>query len=266
MGDGYLFRINTAHSSNIKILVEALKEILCDTSIHITSEDIRIITMDNTKMILIHVKLYADRFEHYECVAPINIGINMLNFYKIIKMIDARDILTLFIHEDQPDKLGIIMENTGRGIRTVYYLNLLELTPNNYTIPQIETQTHISFLSTDFQKYIRNMYAITDGGALDIKIIGNSVVLSCSGDYCNVEATMVNDDGLENEMRIYNQNDDEIIQGEYSLKNLNKFIKCTPLSNTVILYMNNDFPLIVKYDIASLGEIKLILGSNTKAD
>uniref|UniRef100_A0A6C0E8N1 Proliferating cell nuclear antigen PCNA C-terminal domain-containing protein n=1 Tax=viral metagenome TaxID=1070528 RepID=A0A6C0E8N1_9ZZZZ len=49
------------------------------------------------------------------------------------------------------------------------------------------------------------------------------------------------------------------MQGEFSLKSLSHFIKCTPLCSHLEMYLGNDLPLIVKYDVASLGEIKLCL-------
>jgi len=58
---------------------------------------------------------------------------------------------------------------------------------------------------------------------------------------------------------IQKQNDSTIIQGEFSLKNLGYFIKCTNLCNSIEMYLENDLPLIVKYSVASLGDIKLCL-------
>ena len=51
----------------------------------------------------------------------------------------------------------------------------------------------------------------------------------------------------------------KIIQGEFSLKNLSYFIKCTNLCNSIEMYLENNLPLIVKYSVASLGSIKLCL-------
>ena len=53
--------------------------------------------------------------------------------------------------------------------------------------------------------------------------------------------------------------DSEVIQGEFSLKNLGYFIKCTNLCNNIEMFLENDLPLVVKYSVASLGEIKLCL-------
>ena len=56
---------------------------------------------------------------------------------------------------------------------------------------------------------------------------------------------------------VLKQNSSKVIQGEFSLKNLGYFIKCTNLCSQIELYLENDLPLVVKYNVASLGEIKL---------
>ena len=79
--ENVIFEIKTIQSSIIKTLIEALKEILNDTVIEINSDCIKVVTMDNSHIILVHLKLFADKFEFYNCNRPISIGINMLNLY-----------------------------------------------------------------------------------------------------------------------------------------------------------------------------------------
>ena len=57
---------------------------------------------------------------------------------------------------------------------------------------------------------------------------------------------------------IQKQNSSKVIQGVFSLKNLGYFIKCTNLCSQIEIYLENDLPLVVKYDIASLGEINYV--------
>ena len=57
------------------------------------------------------------------------------------------------------------------------------------------------------------------------------------------------------------QKHNKVIQGEFSLKNLNYFIKCTNLCNQIEIYLENDMPLIIQYNVASLGVIRLGLSS-----
>jgi DNA-binding LytR/AlgR family response regulator len=60
-------------------------------------------------------------------------------------------------------------------------------------------------------------------------------------------------------------NTNEIVQGLFELKFLLIFTKCTNLCNQVTLFLKNDYPIILTYQIASLGEIKLVL-SPSKSD
>ena len=60
---------------------------------------------------------------------------------------------------------------------------------------------------------------------------------------------------------IQKQDSSTIIQGEFALKNLSYFIKCTNLCNTIEMYLGNDKPMIIKYNVASLGQIKLCLAA-----
>ena len=48
-----------------------------------------------------------------------------------------------------------------------------------------------------------------------------------------------------------------IVQGEYSIRILLHFIKCTSLSRMMELRLGNDMPLIVKYGISNIGTIQL---------
>ena len=63
-----------------------------------------------------------------------------------------------------------------------------------------------------------------------------------------------------------NNNPEEIVQGVFALKHLVLFSKCTNLCNTIELFLKNDYPLIIKYTVASLGEIKLCLAPKVDND
>ena len=95
--DEYYLRIRTIQTSAIRILVEALKEILTDTNIIFDDTGIKIITTDSTKTVLIHMKLEKEKFEEYFCEKKMICGISMINLYKLIKTISNQDTLTLFI-------------------------------------------------------------------------------------------------------------------------------------------------------------------------
>jgi proliferating cell nuclear antigen len=85
--------------------------------------------------------------------------------------------------------------------------------------------------------------------------------LNCTGDFASQETILgETTNGLK-----FNQvsSEDKPVQGMFSLKYLMLFTKCTNLCNQINLYIKNDYPIVIKYNVASLGEIKLCLAPNT---
>ena len=250
-----IFEIKTIQSSAIKCMIEALKELLTDTVLEINDTGIKIVTMDNAHVILVHLKLHAEKFEYYECKKPISIGINMLNFYKIIKTINNNDVLSLFVYEDDLNHLGVKLENVEKNTRTTYKINLLDLNNQKFEIPEVTFNSVVTLPASDFQKITRDMNNLAE--FVEIKNVNNEIILTCTGDFCTQETVL--SDKENDSIQITSENKDDIIQGNFSLKYLVLFTKCTNLSNTVELYLKNDYPLIIKYTVASLGNIKLCL-------
>ena len=62
MDDDKIIDIRTVQSSAIRILIEALKEILTDTNLQIDETGIKLIAMDSSHTVLIHMKLDSSKF------------------------------------------------------------------------------------------------------------------------------------------------------------------------------------------------------------
>jgi proliferating cell nuclear antigen len=216
---------------------------------------LKIIDMDTSHIVLVHLRLDADKFEHYTCTQKITIGVNMLNLHKLIKTINSNDILTLSISSNDVNHLGIKIENGEKNTKTTYKLDLLDLDNNKIHIEPAEFNSVITLLSSDFQKISRDMYNLAE--FVEIKNISNQLIFTCKGEFCQQETVI--SDSESGTTTISSKDSGEIVQGIYNLKYLVLFTKCTNLCNTVELYLKNDYPLIVKYSVASLGEIKLCL-------
>ena len=129
-----IMELKTVQTGAFKTMTEALKEILTDANIEFTENAMKIITMDPTQTILVHLKLEKDNFESYYCKHKIFIGVNMLNFFKLIRTLTNNDALTLFIEEDNVNLLGIRIENGEKNSLTNYYLNLIEVDEATYQL------------------------------------------------------------------------------------------------------------------------------------
>jgi proliferating cell nuclear antigen len=107
----YLFRIRTVKAAPFRTLVEAIKDILTDANIEIDSTGIKIMSMDGTHSILVHLRLQADRFDEFHCPQKHIIGVNMINFFKLVKTMSNSESIVLFMKKSDTTKLGIEILN-----------------------------------------------------------------------------------------------------------------------------------------------------------
>ena len=253
--------IKTVQIAPFRTLMTALKDILLETNITFCPDGIRIINMDKSHTILAHLFLDAQNFEFFECKKDkIIIGVNMFHLFKLINSIDNDDTLTIYIeNSDYIDgivsHLALKFENGEIKQCKTQKLRLIEPEPEELQYPDVKFSSIINLPSSDFQKIIRDLSCISD--KLEIKSVGNELIFKCCGQFASAEIHRAETDG--NMGFILKQENSKIIQGEFSLKNLGYFIKCTNLCSQIEVYLENDLPLVVKYDVASLGSIRLCL-------
>ena len=258
---GKVLEIKTVQIAPFRTLMTALKDILLETNITFRKDGIRIINMDKSHTILAHLFLDASKFEEYYCkYDKIIIGVNMLHLFKLISSIDNDDTLTIYIENDDYNdgfisELGLKFENGDIKQSKIQKLRLIEPEHEELNLPDVDYSSIINMPSSDFQKIIRDLANISE--KLEIKSVNDELIFKCSGQYAKAEIRRSETSGIMEFLQKDNSN--LITQGEFSLKNLVYFIKCTNLCNQIEIFLRNNKPLIVKYNVASLGEIKLCL-------
>jgi proliferating cell nuclear antigen len=253
--------IKTVQITPFRTLMTALKDILLETNISFQPDGIRIINMDKSHTILVHLYLAASNFEFYECKKEkIIIGVNMFHLFKLINSIDNDDTLTIYISNNDyfegiVSYLALKFENGDIKQCKTQKLKLIEPEQDELEVPDVKFSSIINLPSQDFQKIIRDLSCISE--KLEIKSVGNELIFKCQGQFASAEIHRAEADGSME--FILKQESTKVIQGEFSLKNLGYFIKCTNLCQNIEVYLENDLPLVVKYDVASLGSIRLCL-------
>jgi proliferating cell nuclear antigen len=218
--------IQTVQIAPFRTLMTALKDILLETNISFQKDGIRIINMDKSHTILAHLFLGSKNFELYDCqLDKIVIGVNMFHLFKLINTIDNDDTLTIYIDQDDYSEgivhhLGLKFENGDIKQCKIQKLRLIEPEGDELEIPDV-------------------------------------LIFKCRGQFAEAEIRRTESDG--NMEFVQKQDSSKIIQGEFSLKNLSYFIKCTNLCSQIEMYLENNLPLVVKYNVASLGSIRLCL-------
>jgi len=110
----YSVEAKTVQTNAVRTLVEALRSILVEMSLLFDKDGIRMIAMDNTRTVLVHLRLHADKFEKFEYnhTSPkFVIGVNTDHLYKIVRTATNDDTLSFYVEKGDPNSLGILMEN-----------------------------------------------------------------------------------------------------------------------------------------------------------
>lgn len=246
------FYLQTIQPNTIKTLVDALKEITADCNIVFDKTGVLVKTVDAPQNAMIHMRLYAEKFENYICNGSYVCGIALLHLYKIIKTMTSTDILMVFMRKDNKGVLEFRIENTLKAKTCNYELFLLDLPRASISAKKPEFPHAISMQAVEFHKIVRDMKDMCT--KMEVRCHRNTIRFSTvEGTFANamIHVSMKKPD---DEPR-----SDQIEQGVFSLKYLSMFTKCTSLSKTVDIYLKNDYPLIIQYQVSTLGSIRFVL-------
>ena len=83
----FVLEVQTVQAAAFRILIEALKEILTDANFEFDASGMKIVAMDSSHTVLVHLRLNSENFETYICnKSKLILGINLINFYKLMKI------------------------------------------------------------------------------------------------------------------------------------------------------------------------------------
>jgi proliferating cell nuclear antigen PCNA len=285
--------LETTHTAPFKILFEVLKDMLTETNIIFRSgskktddsdtapgpgdqdaaekceetDCMKISAIDPTRTVLINVKLEGEHFNKFVCKKKkICIGVNLGRFYKVIKTLNKNDILSLSVDHENKNYLEIKIDSPDEKKNSEFNFKLLDLDEDKTKIPDISFDAVITMESQEFNRLCREMHNIAE--YVEIKCLADKIIFTCKGDFTDRKTTYrTNSSGNEDETILVSishastkrKDAPQIVQGIFELKNLVLFSKCASLCNEIEIYMKNNFPLIIKYTVASMGRILLCL-------
>lgn len=245
-----VFLLRSIQGNAIRTLFEVLKEIVHDVSLRIDETGVKLLTLDGAKNALVYMRLWKRGFEEYRCRGEHLLGLNMSSVFKLVKTSGSHDTITFYMMPDATHELGIKIQNAEKNSVTDFRLKLMDVDDDTITMPDIEFDSVITMPSAFFQRLCRDMLNISD--TMIIKSQGSQLVLGCNGDFARQETVI----GEANEGMTVQSRSDTVVEGRFSLKYLSLFCKAANLSNTIELFLKKEFPLILKYNIASLGELR----------
>ena len=244
--------LQTIQASALRTIFEVLKDIVNDVNVYFTPQGVRIVTLDTARVTLVHMFLPAENFEAYTCESEVIAGLNMANTHKLLKSVTNND--SLIMRMQGRDVLEIEIENTVKHSTTTFKLKLLDINEDDLNVPEIDMDIVTTIPSVDFQRIARDMANLST--EMTIKRTKTTLELSCAGDFAD-QMTTLDCPPVDR---------DEPVGGTYALKYINMYTKATNLCSSVQLFQFSEpnMPMVFRYAIANLGEIKFYLAQKSE--
>lgn len=258
--EAYSLYVKTVQGGALRGLFETLCHIIHDTNLtwEPTSQDgggLKILTMDGARCALIYLHLEGGNFDEFHCPAKVTTGINMSSLWKLLKTAGSHDTITMFVETESPHELGIVIQNFDKNASTQYKLKLLDCDAETINIPDVTFDRILTLPSTYFQRLCREMTHL--GDFMSIAIDGSMLRLSCDGSFASQHTVIGESDGC----MAVTQSTGENVEGVFSLRYLSLFTRASGLCNTVQLFLKKEYPLVLSYNVASLGTLRFCLAS-----
>jgi len=252
----------TERTMVIKTLFKNLKNIVNEANIEFindgsTYQYLKINVLDPAKVLMVNVRLYGNNFNKFVCTQnKITLGVDMNSFSNLLNSANSGDVFKLLMYQSNLKFCEIqLCHPTGNS--STFSIKPLDLPTNNIVIPAVTFTTVITIDSKKFYKLCTEMNKMADH--VEIKCFPDKIIFTCKKNDMEMKSTFTSTDNYVNIKYSNNVDSPPFVSNIFEIKYLLLISKYSPLCNTVELFMKNDFPLTVKYDVGSFGRILMCL-------
>jgi len=250
-----LFKAELEEVGLIKDSMKTISDLISEGLFQLKEDGIHLIAADPAMVGLVDFKLEKEVFEDYELDEETKVGLNLENFYSILRRANSEDTITLELDEDQ-SKFHIKME--GMSTRN-FSLPILNLSEDD--IPSTD--------QLDFSVEAELETSVLEGAIKDAMVVSDSVTISADSDSINIISK-----GDQSNVDFEISGDSEgVIELEgsqaksmFSLDYLNKMIGAKSLSDTVALKLGEDFPMRLEFVVPDKADLSFVLAPRIEED
>ncbi|KAH3903166.1 proliferating cell nuclear antigen SCDLUD_000780 [Saccharomycodes ludwigii] len=148
-------------ASLLKKIIDSFKDSVELVNFVCDENGIEAQAVDDSRVLLVALKIGADLFEEYRCDRGITLGLNLTSLAKILRCGNNTDNLTL-IAEDEPDSLLILFEDVKKEKMSEYSLKLVNIDADMLKIDDMKYDCLVEMPSVEFAKTVRDLNQLSD--------------------------------------------------------------------------------------------------------
>ncbi len=244
-------KATVAEAKTFKAILDAIAEMVEETSFKATPEGIRLRNMDTSRSAMITVDLPKEFFESYEVEEEEIIGLQLTDLRKLLQRAGASK-----LHLDTTKKDGrmqVKLEATGRGTRS-FGVPLIRVVGEDLPDPKVP-----------FKAKVKLIASLLDDAIKDCAIVGDTVAFTANKEDFNVTAN--GDDGeikvefseATNSLLSIELKDGMSQRTTYTISFLQSMMKAADASDIVELQYGQALPVRMDFDLPTKGSISYFL-------
>lgn len=254
--------LKTTGVGKLKTVFDTMKDLITDVNLHFNGDWEKeagavIAEFDNSKLALVYFfldKREIDKSGFYKCSKPCFAGINLPAFYKKLKVIKDHDTMTMEMNPEQPEVLSLRLDNNEKQKRGAFDIKLMDIDQTYLEIPDEVFDMTIALDSAEFQQMCRDVNTV-DAERARITVSQGEVTMRAEGDDGSAEISL----GAKRDAEPSESSGVGVVSNEYPLKFLMQFAKASKLSQTVRIRIKDNFPIMMDYQIPSIGLLRFCL-------
>jgi proliferating cell nuclear antigen len=209
--------------------------------------------MDGSHVALVNMFIDATKIEKYHCKQMHMIGLSVATMVSCLKPIGNFDTLTWEVYDNTPDILNLQISNNDKKRTHDYAIKLIDIDCEMLEIPAKDFSCVMTMPSSDMQHIIRDLHHV--GDKIRIKSGENDLSMSATGDDASLTVSLKQ--SVEG-CTITNIRDVPV-DNSFASRYLTFFTKAASLSQWVEIYLDQSYPMTIKYNVASLGHLQFCL-------
>ncbi|KII67418.1 Proliferating cell nuclear antigen [Thelohanellus kitauei] len=259
-----MFEATFIHSTIFKQLIDALKDMVTDVNIECTTSGIRAQAMDPSHASLACLKITTEAFETYRCDRNVVLGLNIANLSKILKSLEAGDVLSISYGKSE-NTVDFCITSKRMDKVANFEIILININPESLAIPDEQADAEVTVPSSKFGQLCKDL--ATFGDTVQVTASKSSINFSSEGSLGTAKITLRQAvDVDESDAGNVTIDCREEVDESYSLKFLSSFTKATPLAKNVTLNLFRGAPVCVEFKLndGEWGQLKFYLAPKAR--
>ena len=243
-----MFKLELSDNKIFKDIFDTVSGIVDEVVLECDSEGMRLRCLDRSHITFVNLELKASFFDDYICDTPEKISIDTDEFNKVLKRAKTKDVLGL-----TSDEGNFVITFIGDSTRT-FRIRLIDLEYETPTPPRIDYNVEVELPTEVF----------TDALS-DIEVFGERITIDVDEDY--VSFNSFGEFGDTESKYLHGQVISEHVRSVFSLDKLKDIMKARKVNNIIDLFIGNDAPLTLKFEIGNDdGELGFLLAPRLETE